>query len=176
MVRTFGYGEIDECFGNGLPSRHMISLKGEGQSGKTHLAMNNALRGHRVLYIDTCNQLSLKRLQSLITYSIVHNLMMSNSSANTPLSANTPFTPDQSLDGVLYTLTLACLENIHIQKCYDLWSALNLFTKLADATSTTTSSSASSSTPQQYDVIVLDCLHHLLAPYLMENTERVASG
>ena len=160
LHRTFssGFQEIDRMFGSGFPAGHVISLFGEGQSGKSQLALMTAIstamtssptainkRHNRVLFIDTKNDMSAKRIQSLLNLQLLE----------LQLTMSTP------ADESAHLMNIA-LERLHIEKCYDIWSLMDLLCRIDEE--------SHRNVEKVYDLIVIDCLHHLIAPHLSDST------
>lgn len=139
-IRPTGIKEVDAMFSGGFPASSLISVVGGTGSGKTHIvaacATSCALLGMKVLVISCTNDITIKRLQTGMEASIRQNQNPRN-----PLS-------------VLQTqeILVFALSNLYIQHCYDLWSLLDLLSNIRDH--------------NQYDVILIDSLHHLISPLL----------
>jgi hypothetical protein len=64
-----GHRALDDLFNGGLPKNCTISILGDSASGKTNLAISiaviNAIKGDRVMIIDTCNGISVRRIRNM---------------------------------------------------------------------------------------------------------------
>jgi RecA/RadA recombinase len=152
--RPSGFPELDELLPTGYPSGQIISIIGEAQTGKTQLIMTSvvasAMRGYNTLLVDTCNHFTLKRLTYIIEYLITNDQLQ-----NPHMIFTSPDRGKERINEIL--------NKISIVHCFDLFQLLNLFTKL---------SSVSSS----YDLIAVDCLHHLIAPFPSDNIGSSSSS
>jgi hypothetical protein len=145
-----GFSELDVTLGQGLPTGLFHCVFGDLQSGKTqvalHIASNMSLHGYRVLYIDTNNNLSMRRLHALINMRLVEMQLSDNTITNEMKNER----------------LLAALGNIYIERVYDLWTLMNTLGKAQDV--------YDKHPEHGYHLIIVDCLHHLFAPYLVELT------
>jgi RecA/RadA recombinase len=145
--RPTGFPELDDVFPTGYPSGQIISILGEGQTGKTQLVMTSvvasAMRGYNTLLIDTCNHTSLKRLSYIVQYSIKADQLQ---------NPHMVFTSTERGNERINEI----LSKISIHRCYSIFDLLDLLTKIKSLNGA------------GYDLIAIDSVHHLIAPLQSE--------
>lgn len=196
--RPSGNIELDSLFcGGGYPAGHLISILGEARSGKTqiaiHAVVHAAIAGLKVLYINSTNDFSWSVAEKLIQQ---HLLQMK-------LSIQQHLRDGKEVDSQMRTLVNDpqeqrlfvnhVLNQIELSPCFDIWQAMDLFSSIQSHdrkyhqsmremeslhTSRSDSAGNEDSVRRPYDLIVVDCFHHWVAPYLHDSsaTERVPFG
>jgi RecA/RadA recombinase len=143
-----GWKNLDDVFVGGFPSGNVIQILGKASTGKTQLCLSTAISSARlsmkVLLIDTCNTVSLKRIQKLLQNTII-NENNEASKRNEKLEI-----------GKVYNDSLS---NLHIERCFDLFSTFDLLTK--------------SKQLKKFDIIIIDSLHQLFSQFIdyFDNTK-----
>eukprot|EP01042_Synura_sphagnicola_P003505 gene3505-4354_t len=161
-VYPSGWSELDNLLGGGLLSPGLMTLVvGEGQSDKTqcalYTAVTNALAGYRMLFLDTQNTLSLRRLHALLDLLLLER-QLQESASNEGLS-----------ETAKQEIILEVFDNISIARLFDIFSAMDFLTKLHDEIRRDPS--------RGFHIIILDSFHPWITPYLTESvnmSERFA--
>lgn len=153
-VYPSGWSELDNLLGGGLLSPGLMTLVvGEGQSGKTqcalYTAVTNALAGHRVLFLDTQNTLSLRRLHALLDLILLERQLQESASS------------EGLSEAAKQEIIAEVFDHISIARLFDIFSAMDFLTKLHDEIRRDPS--------QGFHVIILDSFHPWITPYLTES-------
>jgi RecA/RadA recombinase len=143
-LRQTGIPELDKMFGGGFPASLLVHVIGDAGSGKSFVASSAAttsvLQGMRVMYISTTNDISVKRMQAMLESAI---RTQEEKVSQNPVSL-----------AHLQEVLLVAVSRLQVQHCFDIFALLDLLTKLKS--------------DNQYDLVVLDSLHHVITP-LLEN-------
>jgi len=148
-VRPLGIPTLEALIGGGLPSGSISSFVGGAASGKTFICISCAsacaLLGLKVLLISASNDIAVKKLQIAM-----ETIMRANQ------NPQKPYNTQQVQELLLFALT-----NIHVQHCYDVWALMDLLGKVKDH--------------NNFDVIVVDSLHHFVAPLCLTQASTTLS-
>ena len=183
-----GCAAFDSLFVHGLPSSSVIEIVGGSGSGKTALCLSavcaTASMGKRVLAIDTSNGFAETRLLELISAHRNSNSSESGVAGSTTASG---LSRKSSMSSILRDRHCAdVLSRIVIQRARDPWASLALLAAVADGHPAASSrrvagrgtkrtrngvdnrplGSGTGAEDCNYDLVVVDCLHTLLAPYV----------
>jgi RecA/RadA recombinase len=152
-VRPTGIPALDGLVAGGLPAGSVVSVVGCSGAGKSHVAALTtaacALQGMRVTVISSSNDIHAKRVQASLEALIKQNQ-----------NASRPYTQAQLQD-----LLLFALSNVTVLHCYDVWALMDTLSKIRDR----------NSPAQVPDLLVVDCIHHFVAP-LMTAAATGAAG
>mmetsp|Transcript_571 Transcript_571/g.1723 ORF Transcript_571/g.1723 Transcript_571/m.1723 type:complete len:330 (-) Transcript_571:687-1676(-) len=133
-----GCDSVDQLLRGGLREGQMTEVAGESASGKTQLclsaALRTAMRGERVVFVDTSMSFSARRLAEM------------HSKALPPIQQAGRLTLEEAL---------ACIT---VYRVHDVWEALNV---VSDVHETATQAKDSASGPR---VLILDSLSAILSP------------
>lgn len=174
---------LDGLFVHGLPSSSVIEIIGGSGSGKTALCLSTicatAAMGKRVLAIDTSNGFAKTRLLELIASHRSASGGIVAGSSN--VSGSTSLSRKSSMSS-LFRDGSDILSRIVLMRARDPWTLLTLLTTAADGHRTADTRRVpvqqgggdennqflgnSGAEDCSYDLIVVDCLYTLIAPYM----------
>jgi hypothetical protein len=152
-VRPTGIPALDGLVAGGLPAGSVVSVVGCSGAGKSHVAALTtaacALQGMRVTVISSSNDIHAKRVQASLEALVKQNQ-----------NASRPYTQAQLQD-----LLLFALSNVTVLHCYDVWALMDTLSNIRDR----------GSPAQVPDLLIIDCIHHFVAP-LMTGVGTGAAG
>ena len=145
--RKSGWVEVDQLFNGSIPAYCCMQIIGSDAKYRTHVAATAAIacaeEGLKVLCIDTCNQM-VPMLFKRILDARVEAACQRNDEARQEERSN------------------CIISRLHFKQLFDIWALMDFLCELKDAPEA-----------QKYDVVIIDCIHHTIAPYL---TEKESSG
>ncbi len=136
LPRSTGFLSVDTVLDGGLPSHKLVEVLGMSGSGKTQFCLSTAI---------ACARCGLKVL--ILNTSNDISIYRIRRMLDFAMSQDQRLSTEQRQD-----IKLHILSNLFVQPVFDLWSAMDLLCKVREL--------------QLYDVVLVDSLHHLVAPYL----------
>lgn len=141
--RPSGFSSLDSLFDGGFHPGNMIQILGSSSSGKTQFVLSTAI---------ACAKNGLKVLLLVTNNDIgvfrIRRMLDYLVAQETALSAENK-----------HQLKLFILSHLHIQCVYDIWNALDTLCRVREL-------------PAQFDVVIVDCMHSLIAPCLSNTDDK----